>query len=81
MTAVYAIMLGVYFGISPEPGDPSGIDIFAFFLLAGVLPWNFFSGSLTTSMGTIVNAGGLMTGCGFRGCCCRCRRSSHWQCR
>jgi ABC-2 type transport system permease protein len=61
MTAVYAIMLGVYFGISPDPGDPSGIDVYAFFLLAGLLPWNFFSSSLTTSMGTIVNAGGLMT--------------------
>ena len=61
MTAVYAIMLGVYFGISPAPGDPSGIDIYAFFLLAAMLPWNFFAGSLTTSMGTIVNAGGLMT--------------------
>ena len=35
MTAVYAIMLGVYFKVTPEPGDPSGIDTFAFFLLAG----------------------------------------------
>jgi ABC-2 type transport system permease protein len=61
MTAVYAIMLGVYFGISPDAGDPSGIDVYAFFLLAALLPWNFFSSSLTTSMGTIVNAGGLMT--------------------
>jgi lipopolysaccharide transport system permease protein len=61
MTAVYAIMLGVYFGISPEPGDPSGIDTYAFFLLAAMLPWNFFAASVTSSMGTIVNAGGLMT--------------------
>jgi lipopolysaccharide transport system permease protein len=61
MTAVYAIMLGWYFKVTPEPGDPSGIDTFAFFLLAGVLPWNFFASSLMTSMGTIVGAGGLMT--------------------
>ena len=61
MTAVYAVMLGFYFKVKPEPGDPSGIDTFAFFLLAGVLPWNFFSSSLTTAMGTIVGAGGLMT--------------------
>ena len=61
MTAVYAIMLGYYLRVTPEPGDPSGIDSYAFFLLAGLLPFNFFSASLTTGMGTIVNAGGLMT--------------------
>jgi ABC-2 type transport system permease protein len=61
MTAVYAVILGFYFKVKPEAGDPSGIDTFAFFLLAGVLPWNFFNGSLMTSMGTIVGAGGLMT--------------------
>jgi ABC-2 type transport system permease protein len=61
MTAVYAIMLGYFLKVDPEPGDPSGIDVYAFFLLAGLLPYNFFAGSLTTGMGTIVNAGGLMT--------------------
>lgn len=61
MTAVYAIMLGYYFKIPPDVGDPSGIEVYAFFLLAGMLPFNFFSASLTTGMGTIVNAGGLVT--------------------
>jgi ABC-2 type transport system permease protein len=61
MTAVYSIMLGEFLKIQPEVGDPSGIQIYAFFLLAGLLPWNFFAGSLTTGMGSIVNAGGLMT--------------------
>ncbi|MCB0965408.1 MAG: ABC transporter permease [Ilumatobacter sp.] len=61
MTAVYAIMLGYYLKVTPEAGDPSGIDVYAFFLLAGLLPFNYFSASLTTGMGTIVNAGGLMT--------------------
>lgn len=61
MTAVYAIMLGYYLKVTPDPGDPSGITAYAFFLLAGLLPYNFFSSSLTTGMGTIVNAGGLMT--------------------
>jgi ABC-2 type transport system permease protein len=61
MTAVYAIMLGYYLKVRPEPGDPSGIDAYAFFLLAGMLPFNFFNASLTTGMGTIANAGGLVT--------------------
>jgi lipopolysaccharide transport system permease protein len=61
MTAVYAIMLGYFLKIQPEPGDPSGIDSYAFFLLAGLLPYNFFGASLTTGMGSIVNAGSLVT--------------------
>jgi lipopolysaccharide transport system permease protein len=61
MTAVYATVLGYYLRVPTEVGDPSGIDAYAFFLLAGLLPFNFFSASLTTGMGTVVNAGGLMT--------------------
>lgn len=61
MTAVYAIFLGFFLKITPRAGDPSGIDSFALFLLAGLLPWNFFNASLVSAMGTIVNAGSLMT--------------------
>ncbi len=61
MTAVYAIMLGYFLKVDPDAGDPSGIDTYAFFLLAGLLPYNYFAASLTTGMGTIVNAGGLVT--------------------
>jgi ABC-2 type transport system permease protein len=61
LTAVYATMLGYYFKVSPEPGDPSGIGVYAFFLLSGMLPFTFFSASLTTAMGTVVHAGGLVT--------------------
>jgi lipopolysaccharide transport system permease protein len=61
MTAVYAIMLGFYIGLDPPVGDPSGIEFYAFFLLSGLLPWNFFASGLTTSMGTVVHAGSLIT--------------------
>jgi lipopolysaccharide transport system permease protein len=61
MTAVYAIVLGSFFDVRPAPGDPSGIDVFAIFLLAGVLPWNFFAGALNGSLGSVANAGGLVT--------------------
>ena len=30
MTAVYAVVLGVFLKAEPAPGDPSGIDSFAF---------------------------------------------------
>lgn len=61
MTAVYSIMLTEFLRVPTEVGVPSGIDIFAFFLLAAMLPWNFFAASLTTGMGSVANAGGLMT--------------------
>ena len=61
MTAVYSLMLTKFLRIPPEVGDPSGIHVYALFLLAGLLPFNFFSASLTTGMGSISNAGSLMT--------------------
>jgi lipopolysaccharide transport system permease protein len=61
MTAVYAVVLGVFLKAKPAPGDPSGIDTFAFFLLAGVVPWNLFAGGLGAAIGSVANAGGLIT--------------------
>ena len=61
MTAVYALMLGTFLKARPGPGDPSGIDLFAFFLLAGVVPWNLFGGGLGAAIGSVANAGGLIT--------------------
>lgn len=61
MTLVYSLMLTKFLRIPPVVGDPSGTEVFAFFLLSGLLPFNFFSASLTTGMGSISNAGSLMT--------------------
>lgn len=61
MTLVYALVLGVFLKITPEAGDPSGIDAYAFFLLAGVIPWTLFAGGLGAAVGSISNAGGLVT--------------------
>ncbi len=61
MTAVYALVLGSFFKVLPPTGDPSGIDSFAFFLLAGVIPWNLFAGGLGAAVGSVAGAGGLIT--------------------
>jgi lipopolysaccharide transport system permease protein len=61
MTAVYGVVFTIFFKLEVPVGTTSGIKVYAFFLLAGLLPWNFFTGSLTTAMGTIVNAGNLVT--------------------
>lgn len=61
MTAIYALVLGTFLKATPGPGDPSGINSFALFLLAGIVPWGFFAGGLGSAIGSIANAGGLIT--------------------
>lgn len=61
MTAIYALVLGTFLSARPGPGDPSGIDSFALFLLAGLVPWGFFAGGVSGAIGSISNAGGLIT--------------------
>jgi lipopolysaccharide transport system permease protein len=46
---VFTFVFKVLFKAQPEPGDPSGIDSFALFMLTGLIPWGFFS--LVTSLG------------------------------
>lgn len=61
MTAVYTLVLGTFLKVALPAGDPSGIDTFAFFLLAGVIPWTLFAGGLGAAVGSVANAGGLIT--------------------
>jgi lipopolysaccharide transport system permease protein len=60
-TLVYAFVFAVVFHATPAAGDPSGLKIFAFFLLSGLLPWNFLSGGLGGGIGSILGAGSLIT--------------------
>lgn len=56
-TAVFSILLRV----QPEPGDPSGLDVFAIWLMVGLLAWNFMSGGISAGMGAFVNNSALLT--------------------
>jgi ABC-type polysaccharide/polyol phosphate export permease len=46
--------------VKPEPGDPSGLDVFALWLLAGVLTWNYFAGGTSAAMGTLLGNANLV---------------------
>lgn len=48
-TAVFAVILKV----PPETGDPSGLEVFALFLMCALLPWTFFSGVVNGGMGAL----------------------------
>lgn len=58
---IYTFVFYFIFRVTPDVGDPSGINIFAIWLLCGLLPWTFFSSALTNGMGSLVNNAGLIT--------------------
>jgi ABC-2 type transport system permease protein len=58
--AIYSFVFGVLFQSSAPPGDPSGLQGFAYFLLCALLPWNFFSLVANLGMGSISTNAGLV---------------------
>ena len=58
--AIYSFVFGVLFKSTAPVGDPSGLTGFAYFLLAALLPWNFFALVTNLGMGAITNNSGLV---------------------
>lgn len=56
----YALVFGIYLRIEPPEGDPSGLHNFAFYLMCGLLAFNFLSNSLTGGMNALVGNGNLV---------------------
>lgn len=55
---IFTVVFAYILRVQPERGDPSGLHSFPFFLLAGLLPWNFLLAGLTGGMGApLANAG------------------------
>ncbi len=52
--AIFAVVFGLFLKIDVPPGDPSGLDVFALFLLCGILPWNLLANGMTGAMGTML---------------------------
>jgi lipopolysaccharide transport system permease protein len=52
--AVYSVVFGVFFDVDAPVGDPSGLQVYALFLVAGLLPWTFLSNGLGGAVGSIV---------------------------
>lgn len=51
---IYTFVFAFVLRIEPEPGDPSGLDIFALWLLCGLLPWGFFAAVVNQGIGSLV---------------------------
>jgi ABC-2 type transport system permease protein len=51
---VYTIVFSFILRAQPEAGDPSGLDIYPLWLLAGLLPWTYFSRVTNGALASIV---------------------------
>jgi lipopolysaccharide transport system permease protein len=57
---VYTIVFAFILRVQPEPGNPSGLDVFAVWLMCGLLPWSFFANVVQQGMGAILGNAGLV---------------------
>jgi ABC-type polysaccharide/polyol phosphate export permease len=60
-TAVYGFVFTVFFKILPDPGRPSGMTSFTFYLLSGILPWNALVNGTVGGMGGLLGGAHLMS--------------------
>ena len=56
---VYSIVF-TFLGAVPETGDPSGLRNFAFFLICGLIPYNFMSNGLNGGLMSLLGNGNLV---------------------
>lgn len=52
--AVYTVVFGVLLTVQPDRGNPSGLHVFALWLMCGLLPWTFLSVGLGAGMSALV---------------------------
>lgn len=57
---VYTLVFSIIIRIKPEPGDPSGLDVFALWLMCALLPWAFFTNVVNGGMRALVENDNLI---------------------
>lgn len=50
---IYTAVFGFVIDIPQNPGDPSGLSVFALWLMCGLLPWTFFTGVVNAGMASL----------------------------
>ncbi len=58
--AIFTVVFANFLKVNPPQGDPSGLHVFALFLLCGLLPWNFLSNGISGSMGALLGNSNLI---------------------
>lgn len=57
---IFAVVFGLFLKVQVPKGEPSGLQVFALWLLCGILPWNFLANGMTGSMGTLLGNSNLI---------------------
>lgn len=57
---VYSLVFAFIIRMRPDPGDPSGLDIFALWLMCALLPWTFFTNVVNGGMRSVVENDNLI---------------------
>lgn len=60
LMVIYTIVFAFILRVEPEPGDPSGLNVFAVWLLCALLPWTFFANVVTSGAGSLIANAGLI---------------------
>ena len=57
---IFTVVFRFFLKVPVPRGDPSGLHVFALFLLCGLLPWNLLANGMTGSMGSLINHSSLI---------------------
>ena len=57
---IYTFVFGVVFGAKAPIGRPSGLNVYALYLLCGILPWGFFSQVTNLGMNALLSNASLV---------------------
>ncbi len=60
MVVVYTVVFKYFLKVKVNPGEPSGINVWALFLMCALLPWNYFQISVNTSIISLVSNASLI---------------------
>lgn len=57
---IYSFVFGVVFGAKAPIGEPSGLNVYALYLLCGILPWGFYSQVTNLGMNSLLSNASLV---------------------
>src|ERR1700758_2564870 len=58
--AIFTVVFAYFLKVKVPPGNPSGLSVFALFLLCGLLPFNFLANGMSGSMSALIGNANLI---------------------